>query len=65
MGFVALLVLIGVTEPEVGCSVVLVGHLWVACASGVGILSVIVHFLVVEVGNLSLNIGGFHNGNTT
>ena len=57
-----LLVLVGVTEPELDCLVVLVSHPWVACASGAGVLSVVAHFLVEEVRSPSLDVDGFHNG---
>jgi len=63
VGLVALLVLVGVVEPELGCLVVLIGHPWMACTSGVGVLLVAVGFLV-ELRNLSLNADGFHNENT-
>ena len=63
-GLVALPVFVGVVESELGCLIVLVGHPWVACTSGAGVLLVAVRFLVEEVGNPSLDVGGFHNGST-
>jgi len=62
VGLVVLLVLVVVIEPELDCFVVLVGHPWVACTSGAGVLSVAAHFLVEDVGNSSLDVDGFHNG---
>ena len=55
MGLVALLVLVGVVEPELGCLVVLVGHPWVPCTFSVGELPITVCFLVVDVTPPTLN----------
>ena len=65
VGLVALLVLVGVAEPELGCFVALVSHPWVVYTSSARVFLVTVHFLVEEVGNPSLEVGGFHNGSTT
>ena len=64
MGLVALLVLVGVAEPELGCLAVLVGHPWVTCTSSARVLSVTVRFLVEEVGSPLPDVGSFHNAST-
>jgi len=62
--WVALLVLVGVVELNLGGSVVLFDHPWGACTSDAEVPLVSICLLVEEVGNPSLDASGFHNGNT-
>ena len=64
MDWVALLVLVGVVEPNFCHSVMLFGHPWVAYTSDAEVPPISIHFLVEEVSNLSSDVGGFHNKNT-
>jgi len=64
VGWVALFIVVDVTEPNLGCSIVLFSHPWVACTSDVEVLLVSINVLVEKVGNPSLDAGGFHNENT-
>jgi len=65
VGWVALIVLVDVVEPNLGCLFLLFGHPWRACTSGAEVFVVSIHFLVEEVVNPSLGVGDFHNENTT